>query len=583
MTWSANVQYASCFSVRSCMAKSITSLLFTILVACAGGAATAEDGAGHWEVGKEVSLFDGKSLAGWTTAGGDAPAAGWVVEDGCLVRASRGGNIFYHQPVGDFDLRFQWKIVKGGNNGIKYRVRSYGGQMLGCEYQLLGETSPSFTKGSTGSLYALFEPNQKKKLNPPEQWNDARIVVQGAHIEHWLNGAKIVNVEVGSEPWEQRLSQSKFAPHIDFARNQTGRIMITDHGAKVWYRNMTLTPLASKPIPAAPSARTVRPLNAEVASHYHVDPSVFQRFSRAHNVLVVGSSRVNDRAMGETAHQLHQLMTAMRSHLAGRIRDRNVVCVVLAFGETLSEVWPHDPKTSVDDAAVVQEIDGRTVMAVSGAKVLAYPSPGQTESHLVRAYAELVRQVVMDPRLAKRLDDAYQQAMKRQRWQDAGAVHRVAIRGDQQLLPALQAAFPQLSPALLRQCIEAGDVTVNGKRAKVTSTLRRDDDVSVHVPLRQTPCLAAAGPADYWAEGVQSWFDVNQKSDFQHNAVRTRKQLKQYDAQLARLCTDILRDLSWQFDPPVTIETPDHLLTAANADKSWEDHWRQIARKYAVK
>ena len=201
------------------------------------------------EVGKPIALFDGQTLEGWVQENGDPVEAGWVVQDGTIHRESRGGNIFYHRQVGDFELTFEWKIEAGGNNGLKYRVRKYGNQTLGCEYQILGETKPSYSRGSTGSLYVLYEPNEKKKSNPPGEWNTAKIVAHGPRIEHWLNGEKIVEADLNSQEWDERLKQSKFRPHRQFARNTMGRIMLTEHGHKVWYRNLVLTPLPNVEIP----------------------------------------------------------------------------------------------------------------------------------------------------------------------------------------------------------------------------------------------------------------------------------------------------------------------------------------------
>lgn len=214
------------------------------------------------EVGKPVSLFDGKTLNGWVTEDGKPVTKGWKVEDGTIFRDTSGGNIFYEKEVGDFELKFEWKIVKGGNNGLKYRVRKYGGRSLGCEYQLLGETGRSLSKGSCGSLYVLYEPNEKKKINPVGEWNTAKIVAHGPKIEHWMNGEKIVEADLASEEWRKRLSQSKFAPHKDFARNSKGRIMITEHGSKVWYRNLVLTPLPTKEIPPLAPERPPNAVNS---------------------------------------------------------------------------------------------------------------------------------------------------------------------------------------------------------------------------------------------------------------------------------------------------------------------------------
>lgn len=201
------------------------------------------------KVNEPVSLFDGQTLAGWIRQDGKPIVDGWIVEDGAICRANRGGHIFYEQQVGDFELTFEWKIVAGGNSGVKYRVREYDNKMLGCEYQLFGDKDRSLSKNSCGALYALYEPNNRKQLNPIGEWNSAKIVVRGAAIEHWMNGEKIVEADLTSEEWSKRLAQSKFAPHEDFARNTIGRIMLTDHGSKTWYRNLILTPLPNASIP----------------------------------------------------------------------------------------------------------------------------------------------------------------------------------------------------------------------------------------------------------------------------------------------------------------------------------------------
>ena len=200
------------------------AILLSISVWTAAAIADETIKAPELKVGKPVSLFDGKTLNGWTTQDGKPVTRGWKIEDGAIFRENRGGNLFYEQEVGDFELTFAWKIVKGGNNGLKYRVRKYGGRLLGCEYQLLGETRRNLSKGSCGALYALYEPNEKKKLNPVGHWNTAKIVVHGPKIEHWMNGEKIVEADLGSKEWRKRLAQSKFSSYKDFARNSKGRI-----------------------------------------------------------------------------------------------------------------------------------------------------------------------------------------------------------------------------------------------------------------------------------------------------------------------------------------------------------------------
>jgi hypothetical protein len=199
----------------------------------------------------EIALFDGQSLSLWTTADGEPITKGWQVVSGELVRTKREGAIYTDNPFEDFELEFEWKIAKGGNSGIKYRVRHYKKGVwgrpgwLGCEYQLYDDNKYKTPNplGSTAALYSLYEPNDKKKLNPPGQYNHSQIVVRGSHIEHWLNGEMTVKADTSSNEWRKRVAKSKFAKVQQFAQNRKGRIQIQDHGSKVWFRKILLRPL----------------------------------------------------------------------------------------------------------------------------------------------------------------------------------------------------------------------------------------------------------------------------------------------------------------------------------------------------
>jgi hypothetical protein len=191
-------------------------------------------------------IFDGKSLDNWSLQNGKPVPSGWEVLDGTIHRKpgkNRVGHIVTRREYGDFDLSFEWKIATGGNSGLKYRVRKYGRKLLGCEYQIHDRGRPADGPGNkqTGALYDLFEPDPKRQINPSGEFNASRIVVRGDHIQHWLNGRLIVSATVGSPEWEKRVASSKFDDVPDFARNRLGRIMLTDHGAEVWYRNFRIT------------------------------------------------------------------------------------------------------------------------------------------------------------------------------------------------------------------------------------------------------------------------------------------------------------------------------------------------------
>ena len=192
------------------------------------------------------AIFDGKSLDNWSLENGKPVPSGWEVIDGTIHRKQgkkRIGNVVTREQYGDFDLSFEWKIAKGGNSGVKYRVRKYGRKMLGYEYQIFddGTTDKVPGKRDTGSIYALFEPHPERKINPAGQFNASRIVVRGDHIDHWLNGQLVASATIGSPVWEKRIAESKFNDVPDFGRNRTGRIMLTDHGAEVWYRNLKIS------------------------------------------------------------------------------------------------------------------------------------------------------------------------------------------------------------------------------------------------------------------------------------------------------------------------------------------------------
>ncbi len=195
--------------------------------------------------------FDGKSFSNWTTIDGRPVPEGWEIVDGILhlkKDEKRTGHIVTASEYGDFTLSFDWKIAPGGNSGLKYRVRSYGERVIGCEYQIYDDSGakPVQPRNSAGSLYDLYEPNTDKKLEPAGEWNHAKIVVQGNRIEHWLNGQRIVTATVGDSEWQKRLSESKFSECPEFSAHPKGKLMLTDHGSEVWYRKFVFEQQSSK-------------------------------------------------------------------------------------------------------------------------------------------------------------------------------------------------------------------------------------------------------------------------------------------------------------------------------------------------
>ena len=204
-----------------------------------------------------IELSNDPTLEAWMTLDGTPVTDGWEFVDGVIhrnVEGQRAGHIVTKQEYTDFDLSFEWKIATRGNSGIKYRVQKFGNRVLGCEYQILDDQTHrdgQSSKKSTGSLYDVYEPNGAKYVRPPGEYNQGRVVVRRQRIEHWLNGHLILVAQVGSPEWLRRIADSKFADVDGFGKNRQGRIMLTDHGSEVWYRNIVLRELA------APDQRTV--------------------------------------------------------------------------------------------------------------------------------------------------------------------------------------------------------------------------------------------------------------------------------------------------------------------------------------
>ena len=194
-----------------------------------------------------VSLFDGQTLAGWRGyASVDVPD-GWVVEEGTLCRQGSGGDLMTVKEYGDFDLRFEWKVEPGGNSGVMFRVSTGDAKpyLSGPEYQVLDDAGHKDGKSpltSAGSLYALY-PTPRGVVKPAGTWNTGRIVIQGNHVRHWLNGQKVVDCQMWDADWNQRHRASKFATWEKFAKNSRGHLVLQDHGDLVWYRNLRIRPL----------------------------------------------------------------------------------------------------------------------------------------------------------------------------------------------------------------------------------------------------------------------------------------------------------------------------------------------------
>lgn len=205
-------------------------------------ALSAEEKDEGWQL-----LFDGEDLSQWRGFKQDSIPAGWTIDENAIhfTGEASGGDLITEEEYDSFELQLDWKIAEGGNSGIMFHVteendRTY---QSGPEVQVLDDAAhPDAQNGRdrlAGANYALHAPS-KDVVKPAGEWNHMRIVVDGSRVEHWMNGEKIVEYELGSEDWKARVAASKFGEMPNYGTAGTGHIALQDHGDPVWYRNIKI-------------------------------------------------------------------------------------------------------------------------------------------------------------------------------------------------------------------------------------------------------------------------------------------------------------------------------------------------------
>ena len=222
---------------------------------------TPEEQADGWRL-----LFDGKTFNGWRGLGYDTvPTAHWKIENGAIRKIAdgqvprlpdgqpaAGGDLMTRDTFRDFELTWDWKISRAGNSGVKYNVseeismaNAPNHAALGLEYQMLDDSLHEDNKVPShraGALYDLIAPNANKAmaLKPVGDWNRSTIVFRGNHGEHWLNGQKIVEFDLGTPVMDSLLAKSKYRGIPGFAEKRAVHIFLQDHVDEVFFRNIKI-------------------------------------------------------------------------------------------------------------------------------------------------------------------------------------------------------------------------------------------------------------------------------------------------------------------------------------------------------
>lgn len=217
-------------------------------------------------------LWDGKTTEGWRSAKNDVfPDKGWTIRNGVLTvhenggaESVGGGDIITRKRYSDFELLVDFRLTPGANSGIKYFVqpnldpvtgtgaKASAGSAIGCEFQILDDLRhPDAKLGrngnrTIGSLYDLIPAAKSKQPNPIGEWNTAHIIVRGSHVEHWLNGQKVVEYDRNSEEFRKLVAQSKYKNIPHFGQWADGHILLQEHGNEVSFRNVKIRVPAGK-------------------------------------------------------------------------------------------------------------------------------------------------------------------------------------------------------------------------------------------------------------------------------------------------------------------------------------------------
>ncbi len=202
--------------------------------------------------GKWVSLFDGKSTKGWHTWN-TTEVKGWSVENGLLTTKGKSGDLLTDKEYESYILEFEFRVAPKGNSGLIYKVIEdpsdkslFAPYASGPEFQIIDDVNypeKIQDKQKTGANYDVNPPKDLTATKPAGEWNKGKLVINKDHIEHWINGKKVVEYEYGSDIWKNDVAGSKFAKWPYAKAHAKGKIALQDHGDQIWFRTIRIKEL----------------------------------------------------------------------------------------------------------------------------------------------------------------------------------------------------------------------------------------------------------------------------------------------------------------------------------------------------
>ncbi|MCP4377792.1 MAG: zinc-dependent peptidase [bacterium] len=355
----------------------------------------------------------------------------------------------------------------------------------------------------------------------------------------------------------------------------------------------------------------INPPTKKQVAEYKLDTKFYKKCTTVQNILIATSGNVSDYAHREAAYLFDTIMKSIDQKVAQRVRDKNVLCLIVGRKELTSDLPQYASKKTGKELdfynwrnrGFLSWKNGRPTVVFSEEDVIESEEGMQTESILIHEFAHVIHQAGFDKKLQKRLTETFKQIKKKGLWNDGRAAYRfcrIKSKTPVSLLEELIKYFPDESPELLKKCLDGGDILVNGKPTNSKVKITKKDKIRI-VFGGPKQCYAAKNRAEYFAEILQCWYNTNRTMDHDHNHIHTRKQLKAYDPLGAKLCEDVLGDSKWRFVSPRNrigvghlkgydpsklqkIPTPEHIKQAGRDffDKYWKDYWQRLRDKYAA-